>query len=141
MDIGLIEKAIIEHLQNNFPDFDVESFPAKFEDYTFSSAIGCLLVKYDRTDYSTQKSLWEVSQEAVCKWTIVAGYRSLQFLGDIHKPQKKLKDCLRGLEVEGYKFILDSEQFEAEIDGDLYCSLSIKINCFTQETENFDNEI
>lgn len=133
MDIGLIEKALIEHLQSHFKDFDVESFPAKFEDYTFSSSVGCLLVKYDKTDYSAQKSIWEVAQDTTCKWTIVAGYRSLQTLGSIHEPQKKLKDCIRGFEVDGYKFILESEQFEAEINGDLYCSLSIKISGYTEE--------
>lgn len=123
----VIENAIIEELKKVFPEFDVESFPSDFEHYNFTSPTGCLLVKYLQSDYSDQNTLWHVSQNSSIRFNIISGYRGLREYRQTHKPQQLLKDTLQGLEILGRKIQIVKEQFLTEINTDLYCGLTVKI--------------
>lgn len=136
MDIGEIEKLLIETLQNAFPEREVLSFPTKFEDFTFTSPIGCLLVKYNYTNFSEQKTLWLVEQNGTVKFSVIAGHRGLSDYGETHPIQKQIRNLLRGLTIFGKKIILGKEEFLSEINGDLY----IGLECSVQITEEDENE-
>ena len=136
----VIENAIIEALKEVFPEFDVESFPSDFEHYNFTSPTGCLLVKYLQTDYSDQNTLWNVSQNSAIRFNIISGYRGLKEYKQTHKPQQMLKDALQGLEILGRKIQVVKEQFLTEINTDLYCGLTIKIE-FVLDADDLNDEI
>jgi hypothetical protein len=123
-----VENKIIEVLKLNFSDFDVESFPANFENYNFTSSKGCMLIKFVNTLYSSQTTVWDVNQDSTVNFEIISCYRSMDNYGQIHKPQQKLKDTLQGLEILGRKIILIKEEFLKEKNTDLYCKLTFKID-------------
>ena len=137
MNIGEIENLIIETLQKAFPEREVSSFPTKFEDFTFTSPIGCLLVKYNYTNFSEQKTIWQVEQNGTVKFSIILGYRGLYFFGETHQPQQKIRNILKGIEIYGKKIVLGKEEFLSEINGDVYVGLECSIQ-ITEEDENED---
>ena len=137
INLSDLENAIITHLQETFPTFTVESFPSNFENYTFSSAVGCHLVKYNGTKFSTQETIWAVTQSATVNFSVITGYRGLQNYKEMHTFQTQLRNALRGFEFLGKKIILGNEEFLSEINSDLYMGLQFSIELF--ETEN-DNE-
>lgn len=137
MDIGEIEKLIIETLKKAFPEREVLSFPTKFEDFTFTSPIGCLLLKYNYTNFSEQKTIWQVEQNGTVKFSIISGYRGLFFFGETHQTQQKIRNILKGLEIYGKKIVLGKEEFLSEINGDVYVGLECNIQ-ITEEDENED---
>lgn len=139
MNIGEIENLIIETLQKAFHEREVSSFPTKFEDYTFTSPIGCLLVKYNYTNFSEQKTIWQVAQNGTVKFSVIAGYRGLFSFGETHETQQKIRNVLKGLEIFGKKIVLGKEEFLAEINGDVYVGLECSIQ-IEEEDEN-DYEI
>ena len=128
----IIENAIISALKSKFPEFDIESFPADFQSYNFTSPTGCMLIKYLKTDFNEQNSVWNVNQVSTIRFNIISGYRGLRTYKQTHQPQQILKDTLQGLEILGKKIQLVQEQFLTEINTDLYCGLTIKIE-HTQE--------
>lgn len=134
MNIAEVENVIISSLQTAFPDFECCSFPTKFEEYTFTSPVGCLLVKYDYTQFTTQETVWTVQQSGNLKFSIIAGYRGLQNYKEIHPYQAKIRTALRGLELYGRKFTIGKEEFLSEINGDLYVGLDLGIK-ITEEDE------
>jgi len=134
MNIANIEKTIIETLQNAFSDFEVCSFPVKFEKFTFTSPVGCLLVKYDYTQFKTQETVWNVQQTGNLKFSIIAGYRNFYNYCELHPYQTKIRNVIRGLELYGRKIELGKEEFLSEINGDVYVGLELGIK-ITEEDE------
>ena len=130
---GQVEELLITELKNAMPEYDVESFPANFESYTFTSPIGCLLVKYVKTSFKEQNTIWNVNQDCTAKFTIIAGFRGFSKYSEIHEPLQKIKDVLAGLEIAGRKIYLTDEQFLAEINTDLYCGISLNIDLWIEE--------
>ncbi len=130
---GQVEEILIAELQKAMPEYDVESFPSNFEGYTFTSPNGCLLVKYVKTSFAEQNTIWEVNQNNTVKFTIIAGFRGLNKYSQIHEPLQRVKDVLSGLEIAGRKIYLTDEQFLAEINTDLYCGISLNINLWQDE--------
>lgn len=138
MILSEFENKIINLLQETFPDFTVESFPVKFEEYTFTSPVGCHLLKYNGTKFSNQETIYAVVQNAAVNYSVITAYRGLQTYDEIHKPQKLLRNILRGYEFEGKKITLGSEEFLSEINGDLYMGLEFSIELFETEDEKYD---
>ncbi len=137
MNICEIENLIIETLRKAFPEREVSSFPTKFEDFTFTSPIGCLLVKYNYTNFSEQKTIWQVEQNGTVKFSIISGYRGLYSFGETHQTQQEIRNILKGLEIYGKKIVLGKEEFLSEINGDVYVGLECSIQ-ITEEDENED---
>lgn len=130
---GQVEEILIETLKKTLPEFDIESFPVNFQAYTFTSPIGCILVKYVKTSYKEQNTIWNVNQDSVLKFTLIIGLRGLSKYFEMHEPIQKIKDVITGLEIMGRKIILNDDQFLAEINTDLYCGISLNINLWQEE--------
>jgi len=128
-----IESSILEALKADFPTFDVVSFPVDFENYSFTSPTGCMLVKFSQTNFNEQYTLWEVNQEGDTLFEIISGYRGLNNYGELHAPLQNLKNSLQGLEVLGRKIILIKEEFLKEINTDLFCKITCKIKTYQDE--------
>lgn len=138
MNLQNFENHILSILQEKFPDFTIESFPSKFEEYTFTSPIGCILLKYNRTKFSKQETIWAVTQTAMVNFSVITGYRGLQNYNEVHPMQTLLRNTLKGFEYEGKKITLGSEEFLTEVNGDLYIGLEILIDLFETEDEKYD---
>lgn len=136
INLSAFENAVISHLQTTFPEFTVESFPSNFENYTFSSAIGCHLLKYTGTKFSVQETIWAVTESATVSYSVITGYRGLQNYNEMHPVQTQLRNALRGFEYLGRKITLGSEEFLTEINGDMYMGLQFSIELFETENEN-----
>lgn len=138
MNLQIFENNIKNFLQEKFPDFTVASFPSKFEEYTFTSPIGCHLLKYNGTKFLKQETVWAVTQTAAVNFSIITGYRGLQNYDEVHPIQTLLRNTLKGFEYEGKKITLGSEEFLTEVNGDLYMGLEISIELFETEDEKYD---
>lgn len=130
---GQVEQVLIAELKKALPEYDVESFPSNFEGYTFTSPNGCLLVKYVKTTFAEQGTIWDVNQNCTVKFTIIAGFRGFNKYSEIHEPLQQVKDVLTGLEIAGRKIYLTDEQFLAEINTDLYCGISLNIDLWQDQ--------
>ena len=122
-----IEQEIINALKKDFTEFDVESYPKDFENFTFTSPTGCLLVKYVQTSFSEQTTIWDVNQDAETVFEIIACYRTFDKYIQIHSPQQRIKNTLQGLEILGRKIVLEKEEFLKEINTDIFCKIRCKI--------------
>lgn len=133
---GQVENILLSELKKALPEYDVESFPTKFENYTFTSPNGCVLVKYVKTSFSQQNTIWNVTQDSTIKFSIIAGFRGLNEYSQLHEPLQKIKEVLTGLEIAGRKVFLTDEQFLAEINTDLYCGITLNINLWQEERKD-----
>lgn len=103
--IGIIENAILERLKSSemFEGMDIEQFPANFEDYNFTSSMGCILVKYNQEDFSEPETLSATVQTDTYSFCIYLGLRSLTLLNEAHPVIQEIKDLLTGYEINGKK--------------------------------------
>lgn len=125
--IEAVENEILSNLKTNFADFDVENYPTNFENYHFTSSKGCFLIKFLKTDFSEQNTVWEVNQEMNVTFEIISIYRGMDNYSQIYYPQEQLKQTLQGLEIAGRKITLVKEEFLKEVNTDLYCKLICSI--------------
>lgn len=138
MNLSNFENTIISVLKEIFPQFTVESFPSNFSDYTFTSPVGCHLVRYNGSDFSAQNTVWGVTQPMTVKYSVITGYRGLQNYNEIHPQQEVLRNTLKGHKFFGKKIFLSSEEFLTEINGDLYMGLNFSVKIFETENEEYD---
>lgn len=131
--IAYCEDNIKTALSKAFPNFDIISFPTNFEKYTFTSATGCLLIKFSGASFEKQNTLWNSNQSSKVRFAIIAGYRGLNNYNEIFEPQQLLKNTLCGLEVLGKKLYLIDEQFLKEKNTDIYCSTTFEIELFQDD--------
>jgi hypothetical protein len=132
--IETIENLILEKLKSDFENFTVESFPADFQTYDFTSAIGCLLVKYDGSDFEKPKSLSTVVQERNVLFTVVIGLRQLNKYADSYYYLEKVRNKLTGLNFWGKKLYPVKDRFLADTgNGDIYLGQQYRIKCETTE--------
>lgn len=118
-----IEKLILEKIKQSrkFRGFDIEPFPENFEDYQFSSARGCVLVKYDGSEYSKPQTINFVRQDETLEFSVMLGFRYARTLKEVYPYIKNIKKILTGLDVfPGKKLYPKKRQYIGHIKGDLY---------------------
>lgn len=103
MKITEIDNKIINVLQNEFPNFTVESFPNNFDDYIFSSPEGCILSKYVKRNFSSSKTIGVVNQNAKISFEIFIGRVYLSCHQEIYNDLDKLDATLTAIEIDGFK--------------------------------------
>lgn len=132
--IGIIENAIIERLKSSevFDGMDIESFPANFEDYHFTSALGCLLVKYTQEDLTEPETLAATIQTDTYSFCIYLGLRSLTLLNEAYPIIQEVKDLLTGFEVNGKKLYPTNIKHIGKINyDDHFWALTFKLKLTT----------
>ena len=123
----IIENSIIERLKENFSGFEIKSFPVNFEKYYISGAKGCILVRYENSKMNAQNAITAVNSDETYYFTVFTGFRYLQEHSDGYPYLKKLKKILNGLPILNKRLVLNEENFEDEINGDLYYSFKVSI--------------
>ena len=131
-----IEKTLNGELVTNFEGFDVESFPAKFDEYNFTSHNGCLLIRYDGSSFSNQNTLLAANQSETYNYSIIMGLRYENFKA-CYKWIKQLKNTLLGFTVCGYRIVLKQIKFLDEINSDLWWGVSFSL---VQEVTDENNK-
>ncbi|MBQ9688247.1 hypothetical protein IJV79_01275 [bacterium] len=122
----IIEQNITTAIKSTFSDYEVISCPTNYEN--FSSSEGAIFVKFIRTEYQSQNTVWEVNQDARSYFEILSCYRSVQSYSEIYVPQQQLKDVIQGLEILGRRITLVREEFVKEKNTDVYFRLVCEIN-------------
>jgi len=137
MNIKEIEDKIIERLKSAkttiqvdenttedvefFAGFDVDSFPAKFEDYSFLSPVGCLLTQYLSTNYAKNKTIGMIVQDKEIKFNLFMALRYLSKHNEAYPFIDKVEELLTGFKVdEDKQLILQTGQYLDGIDKDLW---------------------
>ena len=122
-----IEKELNGELKSKFEGFDIEPFPAKFEDYSFTSHNGCLLIRYNGSSFSNQNTVLAANQSETYTYSMIMGIRYCNSFKDCYKWIKLLKDTLNGLTICGYRIVLKQVKFLEEIDTDLWWGVSFSL--------------
>jgi hypothetical protein len=143
-DIEYIEKKILERLRaetrepdSAFAGFSVESFPAKFEEYSFTSAGGCALVQYANTRYGNTRATDAVVQDKALTFNLFCAFRFLNTHSQAYPNLKAAEDLITGLQIDGYTAAMLGEmKFLDEIAGDLWYGATFAVS--TLNVENTD---
>lgn len=136
-----IENAIIYKLEATFKEYQIESFPADFDSYSFTSAKGCMLVRYDGSTYSKPQTLCVVTQDETYQFSVITGLRYLKKYNEAYPIVKQIKKILTGLNVSGKKLYPKKRSFLSKIGKDLYWGYVFSVTMPTQEEIDEDKII
>lgn len=127
--MGLIENKIIERLCQSemLKGFDIESFPANFEEYNFTSSLGCILVCFNGEDFSEPETLSATVQTDTYLYTVYLGLRSLSVLSEANPTMHEIKSLLTGYRVNGKPLYPVNIKYVGKINSsDNFWSLTFK---------------
>lgn len=125
--IEIIENTILENIKSRFEGFEIDSFPVDFEKYGFLSPKGCILLRYEKSPITAQKTVYSVNCDEVYNFTVFMALRYLQKHNQAFPYLKKLKTTLNAMPILTKKLCISEYQFEDEINGDLWYSFDINI--------------
>ena len=125
--LDIIENTIIQRLKEEFGEYEIDSFPVGFEEFTYTSPVGCILVRYEDSDMSRQNTVCAVMSDEEYNFTVFASIRYAQKHSDCYSFLTKLKTVLNGLLILSKRLIVSKVTFEAEINGDLWYTYPVKI--------------
>ena len=129
MSIGLIDKTITEKLTESeiFNGWTIESFPENFKSYNFTSALGCLLIKYNSTAYSKPDTISAITQDATYEFSVVTGLRYIERTEESYPVLDEIYQVLPGLQINGKKMYPTQCNYIGRKDGDIYYESTFKI--------------
>lgn len=141
MQIEQIETEIIKKLKalDCFDGFQIEPFPVDFEKFAFTSGKGCVLVRYDGSDYTKPQTLNVVTQDETLDFSIIIGLRYLKLYRNSYLFLENIKHSLTGLKIGGKKLYPKKREFVNKIRGDLYWGYVFSITLPTQEISDSNN--
>lgn len=101
MNISEIEAQIITKLKKEIPDFLVEGFPDKPNEFILIHPIGAILVHYQGSNYSSSQSLGYVNQENKKEFSITIVTRDLRSNNGAYQMLDQVKTILTGFQIAG----------------------------------------
>lgn len=125
--LDIIENSILDKIKETFPEFEIDSFPVAFEDFTYTSPTGCILVRFENSDMSNQNTVCAVMSDETYNLTVFASIRYAQKHSDCYPFLIKLKSLLNGLPILNKRLVLKKQSFETEIAGDLWYTNEVTI--------------
>lgn len=134
--LGVIERKITEKLESSqlLCGMNIEPFPAEFEDYNFTSALGCILIQYAGEDFDEPETLSLTAQTDTYSYIVYVGLRSLSSLNEAYPVLKEVKDLLTGLRIDG---VNKDDEFSAPASGKELYPVSIKYAGKINYNDNF----
>lgn len=138
-----IENAIIECLksQKRLKQYKVEAFPADFSSYSFTTAKGCLLVRYDGSSYTKPQNLNAITQDETFEFSVITGLRALKKYNDSYPVLQIIKETLTGLNINGKKLYPKKREYIDRFKSDLYWGYLFSITLPVQQIIKEDNII
>lgn len=125
-----IEKEILKKLRSceMFRGMDIEPFPANFEDYNFTSSLGCLLVRYNGEDISQPELVGSLAQTDTYSYVVYCGLRSLSTLNEAYPIIDEIKHTLTSFKINGKELYPQSIKYAGKINySDNFWALTFKI--------------
>lgn len=127
-----VEKTITVAIKAVYPNFDVISFPIDFENFEFTNHDGCVLIKYENSTFTTQRTVWNVEQVETYEYKILVGLRYLTSFNQANPIISALKEVLHGLFVINHKITFKQIKIEGTDNGDLWFSITINLTLSEQ---------
>ena len=125
--IEIIENSIKIKLLETFKNYEVESFPADFENFKFFSHNGCFLVRYEGSKIAEQHTVVAVKEDETYNFTVFMALRYLKRHEEVYEKIKDLKKALNGLPILNKRLRITSINYEDVIDGDFWYSVGLAI--------------
>lgn len=118
MSIREIEDSIIQYLKNKFPDFLVQGFPEKPQEFILLHPIGAILVHYKGGNYANSNAIEFISQDKGLNFAITVVTRNLRNNKGAYETLDKIKQVLCGYKIPGCtKLTPKKEGFISETNG------------------------
>ena len=118
MSIREIEDSIINYLKEKFPQFLVQGFPEKPQEFILLHPVGAILVHYRGGNYSNLNAIRVISQDKGLNFAITVVTRNLRNNNGAYETLDKIKQYLCGYKINGCtKMIPQKEAFISETNG------------------------
>lgn len=118
MNIREIENLIIQCLKEKFPEFLVQGFPEKPQEFILLHPVGAILVHYRGGNYSNSNSIFIISQERGLNFAITIVTRNLRNNNGAYETLDRVKQVLCGYKIpECTKLTPNKEGFISETNG------------------------
>lgn len=141
--IETIENKILVTLQQAemFKGMEIEPFPEDFDHYNFISELGCLLVRYDGSNYSEPTTLVNVTQEETYEFSVIVGIRYQDNLQKNYPVLDEIKRVLTGVRIREGKLYPKKRKFLGQKDRTTYYGYVFAITLQSFEEMKPDNVI
>lgn len=118
MSIREIENLIIQYLKSKFPDFLVQGFPEKPQEFILLHPVGAILVHYRGGNYSNLNAIRVIFQDKILNFAITVVTRNLRNNNGAYETLDKVKQVLCGYRISGCsKLTPNKEGFISETNG------------------------
>ena len=118
MNIREIENLIIQCLKEKFPEFLVQGFPERPQEFILLHSVGAILVHYRGGNYSNSNSIFIISQERGLNFAITIVTRNLRNNNGAYETLDRVKQVLCGYKIpECTKLTPNKEGFISETNG------------------------
>lgn len=119
---GLVTNKILKKLQTVefFNGWTIEAFPSDFGEFSFTSALGCLLIKYNGSDYSKPDTLGAVTQYETVEFAVISGLRYIKSLEEADPVLDEIYKNLTGLCINNEKIYPHQVNYVGNRGGDVY---------------------
>lgn len=140
--IDTAENAIISLLKDNFTDYDVQSYPAKFEEYRFYNPQGCLLTQFQAANFAKSRDIDVLAQNVTLTFALYAGLRYPRTHKEAYPVLSDLLKTLTGHYVDGFgRLNIQSLSYLDEIDGDLWYGLTCTLSTLNVQKADIMREL
>jgi hypothetical protein len=118
LNIREIENLIIQCLKEKFPEFLVQGFPEKPQEFILLHPVGAILVHYRGGNYFNSNSIFIISQERGLNFAITIVTRNLRNNNGAYETLDRVKQVLCGYKIpECTKLTPNKEGFISETNG------------------------
>ena len=118
MSIREIEDSIINYLKEKFPQFLVQGFPEKPQEFILLHPVGAILVHYRGGNYSQTNAINFISQDKSLNFAITVVTRNLRNNNGAYETLDNVKQFLCGYKILGCtKLTPNKEGFISETNG------------------------
>ncbi len=137
MNIRDVENSIINKLKESFPNFLVQGFPEKPQEFILLHPIGAILVHYRGGNYSNTDAINFISQEKKLEFAITIVTRNLRSNNGAYEVLDLVKQNLCGFKIaECSKLTPVKEGFLSETTGIWQYEISFTLS--TPSVENLE---
>lgn len=140
MYLEIIENLIIEKLKATHQDFQVESFPSKFEEFSFTHPLGAILLRYQGSSFSDSQAIGILIQDEKIEFALVIGLRYLSCSQEAYPFLGSIKEALTGFKPQGCsKMQPVKAEFVDEENGDLWYGMTFSLTLTAFEKAQLEN--
>lgn len=131
--ITVVKDAILEHLNQNikndpnFKGFQATEFPDKFEQFSFTSAKGCLLVRDDGSGYSKPETINKILQGETVRVSVIIGLRYLKDEAQQYTFIRNVIGTLSGLQILSKRLYPTKREYLGQLGQDFWHGVQFEI--------------